>query len=96
MNDKDTPPAVVRDESDSEQTSRKRRTILKLLIGACLVVAPLLYAIEIMSSGPNDMETTKERDEMFLSKTKPEPNLAIPPIDANLPARIETATFALG
>jgi hypothetical protein len=96
MNDKDTPPANFNDESGSKHTFRNRRSILKLFIGACLVIAPLLIAAQIMSGGFKTQETDKERDAMFATTAKAEPNHAIPPVDAHVPARIETATFALG
>jgi hypothetical protein len=96
MNDKYTPPTIVGDESDSKLPSRNRRAILKLLIGVCLAIASLLYAVEIMNGGIKNPEATKEGDKMFLTKTESEPNRTIPPVDANTPVRIETATFALG
>jgi hypothetical protein len=96
MNDKYTPPAIGGDESDSRHISQNRRTILKLLVGTCLAIAPLLYAVEIMSGAPDNIETAKERNSMFATKAETAPDRAIPPVDANLPTRIETATFALG
>ena len=96
MNDKYTPPTIVGDASDSKLPSRNRRTILKLLIGVCLAIASLLYAVEFMNGGFKNLETTKEGDKMFLTKTESEPNRTIPPVDAYKPAGIETATFALG
>jgi hypothetical protein len=96
MNDKYTPPTIAGDESDSKLPYRNRRTILKLLIGVCLAIASLLYAVDIMSGAPENLETKKERDNMFATKTQSEPNRPIPPVDAYAPARIETATFALG
>ena len=96
MNDKYTPPTIPGDKSDSKLPSRNRRTILKLLIGVCLAIASLLYAVEIMNGGIKNPETTKEGDKMFLTKTDSVPNRTIPPVDAYAPAGIETATFALG
>ncbi|MGO9568675.1 MAG: hypothetical protein ACLP5H_14150 [Desulfomonilaceae bacterium] len=96
MNSKETQPTMANDTSNSKDTFRSGRAILKLLIGACLAITALLYAVEIMSGAPNNLETTKERDNMFLAKTQSEPNRAIPPLDVYVPARIETATFALG
>jgi hypothetical protein len=96
MNDKYAPPTIVGDDSDSRLPSRKRRTILKLLIGVCLAIASLLYVVESMNGGFKNPETTKEGDKMFLSKTDSVTNHAIPPVDAYAPAGIETATFALG
>jgi hypothetical protein len=96
MNSEETRPSIARDESDPKHPSRNRRTILKLLIVVCLAVVPLLYAIEIMSDSTRNLQNTKERDEMFAKKVELEPNHAMPPVDAHVPANIKTATFALG
>lgn len=96
MNRKETRPTTVGDESDSEHPSRNRPAILKLVIGACLAIASLFYAVAIMNGGFRNLETTKEGDKMFLTKTYSVANHAIPPVDAYVPASIETATFALG
>jgi hypothetical protein len=96
MNDKETQSFIVNGKSDSKLPSRNRRTVIKLLIGVCLAIASLLYAVEIMNGGFKNLETTKEGDKMFLTKTESEPNRTIPPVDAYAPAGIETATFALG
>ena len=96
MNSKEKQPIIVSDKGNSKQTFRNRRTVLKLLIGVCLAIASLLYAVEIMNGGFNNPETTKEGDKMFPSKTDSVTNHAIPPVDAYVPAQIETATFALG
>jgi hypothetical protein len=96
MNSKEKQPIIVGDKGNSKHTFRNRRTALKLLIGFCLAIASLLYAVEIMSGTPKNLETTKERDKMIVSKTDSAANRAIPPVDAYMPARIETATFALG
>jgi hypothetical protein len=96
MNSKEKQPIIVRDESGSKLLSRNRRAGLKILIGVCLAIASLLYAVDIMNGGSKDPKTTKEGDKMFLTKADSQPNHAIPPVDAYMPARIETATFALG
>ena len=59
------------------------------VIGAC-VVGLVLGAIYLSS--------TKERKTVTLTKTKTssDPKAAIPPIDASVPTKTETATFALG
>lgn len=56
---------------------------------AGLASAPFSHA------GP-DSAPFKGRMTMAFTKTKPGPNLAIPPLDAAQPARTATATFALG
>ena len=40
--------------------------------------------------------STKERKTMTPTKTSPVPNATLPPIDASVPPKTETATFALG
>jgi hypothetical protein len=96
MNSEETSPAIASDERDPKHSCRNKRTILKLLIVVCLAIVPLLYAMQMMSRSTNNMETAKERNNMFAAKTKSEPSHAIPPVDAHVPANIETATFALG
>jgi hypothetical protein len=96
MNSKEKQPIIVSDKGNSKHTFLNERTILKLLIGACMVIAPLLFAVQIMSGGFSKLETTKEGDKMFLTKTESEPNRTMPPVDAYAPAGTETATFALG
>jgi hypothetical protein len=44
----------------------------------------------------NNMETTKEREIMAMTKTNSMPGIGIPPISASAPLKTETATFALG
>jgi hypothetical protein len=96
MNPEDMQPTIVGDARDSKHPYRNRHTILKLLVGTCLAIASLLFAVGMMSSAPKNVETAKERNSMFATKAEAAPDRAIPPVDANLPARIETATFALG
>jgi hypothetical protein len=96
MNTERTQPAVVNYKGGSKQTFRNRRSILKLFVGACLVIASLLIAAQIMNGGFKNRKTTEARKKMFAATAKAEPNHPIPPVDAYAPARIETATFALG
>jgi hypothetical protein len=96
MNSIEKQAIIVSDKGNSKHTFLNRFTILKLLIGACMVIAPLLYAVQSMSGGFNKLETTKEGDKMLLTKTESEPNRIMPPVDAYAPAGTETATFALG
>jgi hypothetical protein len=96
MNDKYTPPTIVGDDSDSKHLYRNRHASLKLVIGACLAIASLFYTVAIMNGGFRNLETTKEGHKMFLTKTDSVANHTIPPVDANTPAGLETATFALG
>jgi len=57
------------------------------VVGAC-VVGLVLGAIYFSSM--------KESKTMTLTKTSSDPKAAIPPIDASVPTKTETATFALG
>jgi hypothetical protein len=57
------------------------------VVGAC-VVGLVLGAIYLSSM--------KESKTMTLTKTSSDPKAAIPPIDASVPTKTETATFALG
>ena len=44
----------------------------------------------------NNMEATKEREIMAVTKMNAVPNVAMPPIDRSAPLKTETATFGLG
>ncbi len=44
----------------------------------------------------DNMEATKEREIMAVTKTNAMPNAATPLIDRSAPLKTETATFALG
>ena len=44
----------------------------------------------------NNMEATKEREIMAVTKTNSMSNVAMPPIDRSAPLKTETATFGLG
>jgi hypothetical protein len=96
MNSEETQPAIAGNKGNLKHTSRNKGAILRIWIGVCLAIALLLYAVQIMSGSANNPETAKARDTMFAAKTKSEPSHAIPPVDAQVPANIETATFALG
>ena len=62
--------------------------ILRMAVIGASVVGLVLGAIYLSS--------TRERKTMTLTKTNPVSRAAIPPIDASVPTRTETATFALG
>jgi ABC-type lipoprotein release transport system permease subunit len=96
MNSQETNTVVSCDMRYRKRSYRNRLTVLKLFIGACLVIASLLVAAQIMNGGFKNRETTEARNKMFATTAKAEPNHEIPPVDAYVPARIETATFALG
>lgn len=80
----------------TEHGHLSRRTFLKGTVFAGLGCAPFLSAWDIMSHESKDLETAKEGRTMEVAKASVVPNATIPPIDARVPARTETATFALG
>lgn len=59
------------------------------VIFVCLGLVPFLLACDTA-------EVKKEKGNMSLAKTNPEFCISRPPIDAQVPAKTETATFALG
>jgi hypothetical protein len=44
----------------------------------------------------DNLEATKEREIMSVTKTNSMPNVGVPPIDRSAPLKTETATFGLG
>jgi hypothetical protein len=62
-------------------------TLRVVVIGACFM-GLVLGAILLGSK--------KEGEAMAVAKPSPVPNVTIPPVDTSVPARTETATFALG
>ena len=87
---------VVPNNAGSRDIFSNRRMILKILTIACLGIVFLLYGITIVSQGSEEPAATERNEAMFLAKQNTVTNSAIPPIDLSVPARIETATFALG
>jgi hypothetical protein len=87
---------VVPDNAGSRDIFSNRHMILKILTIACLGIASLLYGITTMSKGSEQPATTERNEAMFLTKQNSVMNQGIPPIDLSVPAKIETATFALG
>jgi hypothetical protein len=63
-----------------------------LITGAISIV----IGFWIFHHGCNNMEATKERKIMAMTKTNSMPSIGIPPIDDSAPLKSETATFALG
>jgi hypothetical protein len=71
-----------------------RRTLVKGLGGAILGLSPFLKACNRLSG---DFQSREEK--MPTGQINPistVPRKPIPPIDAEAPTRVETATFALG
>ena len=87
---------VVPNNTGSRDIFSDRHMILKILTIACLGIASLLYGITIVSHGSERPATTERNEAMYVSKQNSVMNQGIPPIDLSVPARIETATFALG
>ena len=81
-------------QSTREKEGLRKRTFLKGLAFACLGVGPFLNTCGIMNSGNANQEPVRKPDNP--SKKVPVPKAARPPIDQVAPAKIETATFALG
>ena len=96
MTDKESQPHLGSHERSSERAIRNRGLILTILTVGCLCIASLLYAVRIMSDGPEAPTTTLRRDTMFFAQQKPMVNHRIPPIDLSVPDQTATATFALG
>ncbi|MGO9118423.1 MAG: hypothetical protein ACLQPD_12565 [Desulfomonilaceae bacterium] len=86
---------VVPNNSGSRDIFSNRHMILKILTVA-LGIASLVYGITTMSKGSEEPTTTERNEAMFLTKQNSVINRGIAPIDLSVPARIETATFALG
>jgi hypothetical protein len=87
---------VVPNNTGSRNIFSNRHMILKILTIACLGIASLLYSITIVSHGSERPATTERNEAMYVTKQNSVMNQGIPPIDLSVPARIETATFALG
>jgi len=77
-----------------ENDGLRKRAFLKALAFACLGAGPLLNACGIMNSGDANQGPARKPDSP--SNNSPVPKAARPPIDLAAPAKIETATFALG
>jgi len=82
-------------QSTREKEGLRKRTFLKGFALACLGVGPFLNTCGIMNSGNANQEPVRKPDGPS-SKNGPVPKAARPPIDLAAPAKIETATFALG
>jgi hypothetical protein len=81
-------------QSAREREGLSKRTFLKGLAFACLGVGPFLNTCGIMNNGNANQEPVRKPDGP--SRNVPVPKATRPPIDLAAPAKIETATFALG
>ncbi len=75
---------------------RRRRGILMIIVLIALAVVLALNPCDMFSGGGGGSDMTKGRGAMNATVTFSESAAVVPPIDASAPARIETATFALG
>ncbi len=74
--------------------SRKMRNIFKIL-GIIILLCGLVFGLgDILGNRSAGLSTAKETQPMALMDKNH--RAALPAIDQSLPARIETATFALG
>ena len=96
MFDREAYSLMVPNDSGSRDIFSNRHMILKILSVAGLGIASLVYGITTMSKGSEEPAATGRNETMYIAKQNPVTNQGIPPIDLSVPARIETATFALG
>lgn len=73
-----------------------QRNLMKLLCASILVMGLWINACNFGSAGPEPTAKPEKEGNMETLKSNSNPKTRIPPIDAALLARIETATFALG
>jgi hypothetical protein len=85
-----------RKRKPTEHGHLSRRIFLQGTILVGLGCAPFPTACDSMVHKGKDSETVKGGMTMEVARTNVVPNATIPPIDARVPARTETATFALG
>jgi hypothetical protein len=73
-----------------------RSSFMKLLSASLLTMALWINACNFGNAGPEPTAKPEKEINMENLKSSSNPKTTIPPLDAALPARIETATFALG
>jgi hypothetical protein len=74
---------------------RENATLFSVLFAALLFIF-LFGGCEKKDSGKALGPTHKEEKNMIATAPQVKEKPAIPPIDASIPARVETATFAMG
>jgi hypothetical protein len=77
-----------------ENEGLSKRTFLKLVAFASLGIAPFLNMCGFINSGDTNQGPVKKPDSP--AKNGSIPKADRPPIDLAVPAKTETATFALG
>ena len=73
-----------------------RRSLVRLLSVSILTLGLWAIACNFGTTGPEQTARAGKESNMENLQSNSSPNTRIPPMDATLPARIETATFALG
>ncbi|MGO8880104.1 MAG: hypothetical protein ACLPVO_06740 [Desulfomonilaceae bacterium] len=96
MTYKEVQPDIVSPKGGSEHAFLYGTAIFAILVVACLGIASYFYGSRIMSQGREAPATTERRETMLVTQQKPSTNHRMPPIDVSMPAKTETATFALG
>ena len=81
-------------QGSPEDDGLSKRAFLKALAFACLGIGPFVNACGIVNSEDTNPGAVKKSDGP--AKSGSAPKAARPPIDLAAPAKIETATFALG
>ena len=78
------------------KNERRRFLIVSGIFVAALMVMFLSVGCQKQGSGEAQIAAPKEKTNMAQTSTQIQEKAVIPPIDASAPARVETATFALG
>jgi hypothetical protein len=73
-----------------------RRSLVRLLSVSILTMGFWINACNFGTAGPEPTAKPEKESNMENLQSNSSPKTSIPPIDAAMPARIETATFALG
>ncbi len=77
-----------------ESHCSSKRNFLKIAALAILAMAPFLNTCGLFNSGDSNRGEVKKADDP--AKNRSIPTGARPPIDLSVPAKVETATFAMG
>ena len=81
-------------QGSPEHDGLSKRAFLKVLAFACLGISPFVNACGIVNSEDSNRGAVKRSN--VPAKNGSIPEAAKPPIDLAAPAKLETATFALG
>ena len=89
-------PELLRDyfQGPPANEGLSKRTFLKVVAFASLGMAPFLNTCGMINSGDSNQGSAKKPDSP--ARNASVPKVPRPPIDLAAPAKIETATFALG